>query len=382
MLKVFLTLLVLMLTFASGAYAQTYADVNNSGSVNVSDVWFMLEEHLGNTVVPVGKGDCDNRQGYNAGDARYIMDYIFAGGPTPLCPPFPAYTLVSTNDTLYLPSYAVPAGTGQFSVPVIVVNHTKLYDLVLPMVVSGLGSSIFVDSFHWSLPAGGIEKDTAYGNTVVVCYSVDAYPFDLAPGTHLLGEIYFHYVSSPGGTVSMDTVTLRPHTFLNYVYATGPTGYSKSVGIPTVVASVGTFPQMLVQPDTLFFETLAGYPNPTPQQVSILSDGGVFNWTLTKTSWINVSASSGVSGQTIDVTPNISGMAVGTYSGDITIVSGQAIGSPKRVVVKLTLRPQFPSLDANCDGAFNIADIVAELNYIFGYGNLCNPCTGEWLKSK
>jgi hypothetical protein len=178
----------------------------------------------------------------------------------------------------------------------------------------------------------------------------------------------------------MDTVTIRPHTFLNYVYGDRP---GLAIGIPKVViAEASTFPEMIVEPDTLFFEVFVGNLNPGPQQFSIQSNGKLFNWTLTKPSWIGVDAISGVSGQNVSVTPNMAGLSIGVHYGDIMIFATGTLGSPQKVVVRLRIKPQFVSLDANCDGAFNISDIVAEINYIFGGGSLCNPCTGEWPKGK
>jgi len=379
MLRVLLTLLALMLIFTSGAYAQSCADVNGDGHADISDMVYMMNEHLGGSPIPAGKGDIDYRQGYNAGDARFLIDYIFAGGSAPACPPFPSYSLVNTDDSLILPSFVVPAGSGQFALPIYLVNHAKVSDIVLPMRVNGLGSTVFFDSLQIgsSLKLAGNARKAVNGSTGVIIFFVTGHTEDVVSGINLLALAFFHYTSSPGGIVSMDTVTIRPHTFLNYVY-----GPSYAIGIPKVVlAAASTFPNMIVQPDTLAFETLVGYPNPDPQQFSIQSSGEPFNWTLTPPSWVSVDATSGVSGQNISVTPNMAGLSVGIYYGDIIVFSTAALGSPKKVVVKLTLR-EFPSLDANCDGVFNIADIVTQLNYLFKGGSICNPCTGEWPTGK
>jgi hypothetical protein len=378
--RILLTFLTLMLIFASGAYAQNCADINGDGHVDIADMAYMLSEHFGGSPIPTGKGDIDYRQGYNAGDIRFLIDYIFSGGPAPGCPPFPSYSLVNTNDSLILPSYVVPAGSGQFVLPIYLINHAKVSDIVLPMQVNGLGSTVFFDSLRIesSLYSSGFARKSVSGSTGVIAFSVIGHTNDIASGINLVALAFFHYASSPGGTISMDTVTIRPHTFLNYVY-----GPSYAVGIPkVVVTAASTFPQMIVQPDTLIFEAIAGYPNPDAQQFSILSSGEPFNWTLTPPSWVSVDVTSGVSGQNISVTPNTAGLSVGVYYGDIIVFSAWALGSPQKVVVKLTLEQQFLSLDANCDGVFNLADIVAEINYIFRGGSLCNPCTGEWPKGK
>ncbi|MCX6832068.1 MAG: hypothetical protein NT028_08040 [candidate division Zixibacteria bacterium] len=380
MLHKLLFVLTALLLIGSPVVAQGCADVNGDGHTNISDMVYMMNEHLGGVPIPTGKGDIDYRQGYNAGDIRFLIDYIFSGGSTPGCPPFPSYSLVNTDDSLILPSYVVPAGSGQFVLPIYVINHAKVSDMVMPMQVNGLGSTVFFDSLQIesSLYSSGFARKSVSGSTGVIAFSVIGHTNDIASGINLLALAFFHYTSSPGGTVSMDTVTIRPHTFLNYVY-----GPSFAVGIPrVVVAAASTFPEMIVEPDTLIFETLVGYPNPDPQQFSIQSSGEPFNWTLTPPPWVSVDATSGVSGQNVSVTPNTAGLSVGVYYGDIVIFSTGALGTPQKVVVKLTLKQQFLSLDANCDGVFNLADIVAEINYIFRGGNLCNPCTGEWPKGK
>jgi hypothetical protein len=389
MLRTLLTILTLMLFFASGAYAQSCADVNGDGHVDISDIIYMMSEHIGGSAIPTGKGDIDYRQGYNAGDMRYFIDYIFAGGSAPGCPPFPSYSLVNTDDSLILPSYVVPAGSGQFALPIYLINHVKVSDMVLPMRVNGLGSAVFFDSlqinsFFYSDDSlthnsVAIRTKSVNGSTGVIAFSIIDHRDDIVSGINRLALAFFHYTSSPGGTVSMDTVTIRPHTFLNYVY-----GPSYAVGIPkVVVAAASAFPKMIVQPDTLIFEAIAGYTNPDPQQFSIVSSGESFNWTLTPPppSWIGVDATSGTSGWIVSVFPNTAGLSVGVHYGDIIVFSTGALGSQK-VVVKLTIKQQFLSLDANCDGVFNVADIVAQINYIFRGGSLCDPCTGEWPKGK
>jgi hypothetical protein len=379
-LSVMLVLGIVLAAF-SPMLAQNCGDVNGDGNVDLSDVSYMIAEHLGGVSIPAGKGDIDYRQGYNAGDLRYLVDHLFLGGSAPACPPFPPYTLSITDDTVYLPSHVVPAGNGQFVLPIYMVNHTRVGDFVLPMQVTGLGSGIFLDSLKPSSAVrSNIQGSEVTGSTITIAMSSYQMSNVLKAGVNLLAEVYFHYAASPGGTISMDTVTLRPHTFLNYIYSADSSNYNvRTIGIPkVVVAAEAAYPTMTVLPDSLFFQALANTSNPGAQQISILANEGIYAWTLTKTTWVNVSATSGVSGQTVDVTPDIAGMAVGVYYGEAVVYSSGAIGSPRRVVVKLTIKQQFPSLDANCDGIFDISDVVSIVQYIFSNGNLCDPCTGSW----
>lgn len=380
MLRTLPTFLALMLFLASSASAQNCADVNGDNHVDFADIAYMMSEHIGGSPIPAGKGDIDYRQGYNASDIRFLIDFIFSGGPAPGCPPFPSYSLVNTDDSLVLPSFVVPAGSGQFALPIYFINHANVTDMVLPMQVSGLGSTIFLDSLQIedSLKLFGHAGKAVSGSNVVIVFSLVDFQYDMPPGINLVARAFFRYTSSPGGTVGMDTVTIRPHTFLHYLY-----GPNHDVGIPkVVVATVSALPDMIVQPDTLVFDIPVNFADPDPQQFSIQSSGEPFDWTLKTPSWVSVDVASGVSGQSVSVTPNTTGMLMGVYYGDIIVSSTGALGSPQKIVVKLTLKQQFLSLDANCDGSFNIADIVTQLNYMFRGGSLCNPCTGEWPKKK
>jgi hypothetical protein len=235
MSRVLLMFLTLMLFITSGAYAQSCADVNGDGHVNLSDISYMWSEHLGGATIPAGKGDIDYRQGYNAGDLRFLIEYLHGGGPVPGCPPFPSYSLVNTNDSLILPTYVIPAGSGEFVLPIYLINHADVSDIVLPLQVRGLCGTVFFDSLHNEISSGSeaIYGKRVDGSTGVFMFSSTAagHANDIVSGNNLIASAYFHYTSGYGGTVSMDTVTIRPHTFLNYVY-----GPSHEVGIPIVVA--------------------------------------------------------------------------------------------------------------------------------------------------
>jgi hypothetical protein len=378
----------MVLLSAGSLLAQSCADVNGDGAVDISDMLYMLNEHVGGPAIPAGKGDIDYRQGYTAGEIRYFIDYVFCGAGTPGCPPYDPYTLFSTNDTLLLPSYDVPAGSSQFVLPIYLVNHASVGDMVLPLQVNGLGSTIFFDSLHvnsYIRDHGGIVTRSASGSTGVVAFAFVGNGNDnFAPGVNLIADAYFHCTSSPGGTISMDTTTLRPHTFLNYLYGDYSTCnyFALTIAVPKVVVTASPgYPAISLTPDSLFFQGLVGSPDPAPQSFTVVSNGVSFDWNLTKPTWVTANPTSGTSGQSVYVTPNISGLAAGIHYGDILVYSTGAVGSPKKMTVKLTLKQQYPSLDANCDGIYNITDVVAQINYIFGGGQtLCDPCSGLPMK--
>ncbi len=361
------------------------ADVSQDGDINVLDIVIEIDEHRGGPALPADRGDIDLRQGYTAGDTRYLIQYIFFAAPATGCPPFDPYSLNPTDDTLYLPIGTIPAGTGNFTLPIILVNNEPVTDLVLPFEVSGLDATVDFDSIH-------IEP--AVSNTIGMSGVIDSYGVvvfsgimeAIEPGLNLLATLHFSYSGSSGATVvSVDTTTPWDHTFLNYVYGDSPSAeYSTlTIGVPTVISSSETgFAVMSVEPESLFFETLVDYPDPDPQQFQVLTNGIPFGWWLTKDDWLSVDKEIGNSGEWVTVTANIADLPVGIHYGEILVYSSEALNSPRTVSIQLKLKGQYPAFDANCDGMFNISDIVTQINYIFSSGVIpCDPCTGEeWKK--
>ena len=64
------------------------------------------------------------------------------------------------------------------------------------------------------------------------------------------------------------------------------------------------------------------------------------SWTASDdAAWLSVSPASGTNSGTVTVTPNISGLAAGTYNATVTIDAGTATGSPASIPVTLTVAP-------------------------------------------
>src|SRR2546423_1348048 len=73
--------------------------------------------------------------------------------------------------------------------------------------------------------------------------------------------------------------------------------------------------------------------------VEVTNSGtGQLSWTATEDrSWMSLGTTSGTGNGTIPLTINSSGLAGGTYHGDIVVTSPGAIGSPAHVSVTLTI---------------------------------------------
>ena len=81
------------------------------------------------------------------------------------------------------------------------------------------------------------------------------------------------------------------------------------------------------------------------------------SWTASENAtWLSVSPGSGTNAGTVTATPTIAGLAVGTYTTDVTFTAPGATGSPKTVTVTLTVGPQAPS---NLVGAWGFDETSA-----------------------
>ena len=91
----------------------------------------------------------------------------------------------------------------------------------------------------------------------------------------------------------------------------------------------------------LYFCALTSQTVTGPQNVWINNGGiGKLNWSITTdTSWLTCTPRSGVGSSVITVSVNPLGLSVGTYSGAITIIAGNAINSPQYISVTLKIKP-------------------------------------------
>lgn len=142
--------------------------------------------------------------------------------------------------------------------------------------------------------------------------------------------------------------TWEPH-IINYFYAAigyqitapVPTQPGKNVGWTdwTHQSAAPATPSLSLSPQTLSFSAVQGGASPPSQTVDVANVGsGTMNWTTSNSDskW-SVSPSSGSGNGTINVTPNTSGLAAGTYSANITVTSSGANGSPSTVTASVVV---------------------------------------------
>ena len=108
-----------------------------------------------------------------------------------------------------------------------------------------------------------------------------------------------------------------------------------------VTGSTATNDAISAVPNSFSFTAQAGGSNPPAQAMQLSSSGGILAWSAsTNAAWLTLSAGSGQTGSSINVSANATGLAAGPYSGIIQIFSKGAQNSPISVSVTLTVSPQ------------------------------------------
>ena len=99
--------------------------------------------------------------------------------------------------------------------------------------------------------------------------------------------------------------------------------------------------EVSLSPSGLAFSTVVGVNGPSPQTIMVSNSGtGALNWNASTTAgWLSLSMTSGTAPDSFTVTPNIAGLAAGTYSTTIVVSANAASTSTQSLPVDLTISP-------------------------------------------
>jgi outer membrane protein assembly factor BamB len=140
-----------------------------------------------------------------------------------------------------------------------------------------------------------------------------------------------------GGSAS-ETASSRTLTNLPATWSTGTS--FRDGPLSAYVTSTGqgsTTPVLSVVPQTLDFSAQVGGANPAPAPLAITNTGaGTLTYSATSDApWLSVAPASGSAPQTAQVSVDAGSLAVGSYTGHITVSAAGATGSPATVTVTL-----------------------------------------------
>jgi outer membrane protein assembly factor BamB len=139
-------------------------------------------------------------------------------------------------------------------------------------------------------------------------------------------------------TVNMNGLAQGTYNGSIKITSSGASGSPTTIPI-TLVIGAPLSPVLTVSPTTLSFTATQSGPNPNPATVNVTNTGGgTLTFTATSDSaWLSVNPAAGNAPQSLQVAANISGLALATYSGHLTVTATGAQNSPSTVTVNLTV---------------------------------------------
>ncbi|MFB3814850.1 MAG: beta strand repeat-containing protein [Terriglobales bacterium] len=143
--------------------------------------------------------------------------------------------------------------------------------------------------------------------------------------------------STPGTVaVSVNPSGLAAGTYTGTVsIAAAGAGNSPRTVAVTLVVTQPAAATLSVSPTQLSFSYQTGGAAPAPKAVAVSSSGAPLNFTVSDSAaWLSATPGSGTTPATVNVAVNPAGLAVGTYTGSVTIASS---GGSRTVAVSLTV---------------------------------------------
>lgn len=153
---------------------------------------------------------------------------------------------------------------------------------------------------------------------------------------------------------------------LGIIVGTSPSGFPNADIEWAQVFTETSSPSIAIAPQTLSF-TLAPSNTVSNKTLSITSQGGSFNWTVSASSgtpWLSAGPGSGSGAGSIDVGVDATGLTAGVYTGTVTVTAPGAANSPQIVPVQLTVGGGTPP--------------AGTVRYDFTYSNRAGLLAGGW----
>lgn len=227
----------------------------------------------------------------------------------------------SSNDSTYKASYALTSGvtaSPSLSVTPTALNFTMTLGGSAPAAqtfqVTSSGAAVAITTSVGTTSGGSWLTATPPGGNTPQTISVTANPAGLAVGTYK-------------GTVA--------------IASAGASNSPQLVGVTLIVQSSTSKPNLSSAPTSLTFNASGTTAIPS-QTLALSSSGAALNLTAaasttTGGNWLSVTPVTGTTPVSLSVSASATGLAAGTYQGQIMVTSTGAANSPLSVPVTLTV---------------------------------------------
>ncbi len=209
---------LLCLALAPNSVLAVCGDVNSSGSLAVNDLVYGIAWLSGSGAAPsdFAQADADDYANFTVRDLAHILNFLFSGGPAPVCPPTNPKFAPAPNPNLNV-SYSTvfPASTTTFAIDINFSNAVAIvpsgYCLPFTVKVDGVSPATlaFTADGNWpSAPNGIIDIGGTTGTLLILGY----YPLNVSANTWKMGTLTITMASSSpvARTISLTYTALPP----------------------------------------------------------------------------------------------------------------------------------------------------------------------------
>lgn len=371
------------LVLSATVSGQMCGDVNNDGQPNLGDVLYYLGwiTDINDPPPILWTADVDDRLGYTIADVVQLSDYFF-GIPMPTldCAPNQSYSYqISDADTIFLPTAFVdPEITDQVELPLVTSFTDSVVGMYLAVKNSGQDNSgHFRILSTWYLHGGQTPinisnsgADSSFFASVPIAFS------NIADNrTHF--SITFDSTGVPGiGFIDVDPVD-RSSEWRSCIVKK-----DRQMYIPVFASMEHTYNKVLVDNAAITRTLPLGIDTAaTPVTREITSSHDQIAWAAeTDADWIVLNKTFGTTPDQIQISIDKSGLNLGWHRDTITIINADYPRTfPQQIPVSLSVYPvYYAGIDADCDGSFNVGDVVYLIDYLFGDPigpEPCEPCS-------
>jgi hypothetical protein len=358
-----------------GAQSRMCGDMNQSGTLNISDLTAIMGYTLGySSPLDPDNGECDGRIGLTVGDQCVMAQYLFCAGPVPAgCPASAAYTFApSLADTVFLPrAYGIPARYNAVDLPVKASLKGEAQGVYLVIAGEGAGSNgtfAFSEAVtelamnDWLSGQNKIVSDLVLFNA---CRVVDTLP--LVNSTILT----LKYTRESDGLGDIVPVLVNSSTPLRVSVLRNGDLY---------VPVIEYYDFVILEPDTLFvsdsslsFDAYECTAATTTLPVEFTSSANPITFSAQASDpwiWIEPPTTGLTTPATLNVTANTASLSPGVYHGTITLITDQnVVPAIETISVSLTVYA-LPSQgaipgDFDCDGMVTMSDLTVLIDHLF-----------------
>ena len=267
-------------------------------------------------------------------------------------------------------------GTVQVSNPVNTLTYNVYLTITAPIQLTASPSSLSFSAVQGgnNPPSQAFQVTASVGNAAVGQNAVDM------PNVGWLTTDYFGVGNTPFTMrVYINISNLSPGTYATRLRYTSLLD-NTAVSIPVTLTVTAPPPVLRTSTNQLQFQYLAGSTAPGPQAIQVTSSGAALTASVgLSVPWLTSNPLSGSTPFTVNVGVNPSGLAAGTYNGQVTVNTTGAFtnSSTQTIGVTLTIAPDTRPVLTSVVNAASFKSVIGPGTWISLMGSNLAPNTWQ-----